>query len=658
MDRNRLFTCLCSFLLSFFLAISSVACLVTAFSLPTINWGILALICALAAAVCCFCFSGRLWLIPLGIFALVGGFLWQSGALENGVETLAYQVSAYYNAQYHIGIISWTGRNLFHLDVTLPVTVVAVLIVTLVSWCICRKANAIAAVTVAILPPALAAGVPSCLPNTLWLYLFLLTLVLLLLTQTTRRQDPAQGNRLTALAALPTALALWLLFACIPVGSIPSNALTQTFIDPIVSLEFWDKLAGRVQPPITMDGSQIDLSQLGVQRYTDIQIMDVRSETAQTLYLRSQSYNTYDKLRWGRSIHSCELAWPEEELLSHSGRVLISTQYQHRRMYVPYYAPHVMEGDMDALDNGQSMTVYSYDLMDLPADYWQLETDQDISCAGCTQLPSSTLAWAQLQLPKIVSDGSSVYNTAQAIARFVRSRAEYDLMAPAMHQDNGDFVRWFVTNGDKGYCVHFASSAVVLLRAAGIPARYVTGYLVPASQWLPLGSDGYIAPVTDANAHAWAEYYLPGVGWVALEATPSANSDYTEPTWEETKTPSPTADLSWLLPAIGILLITAGVCCLAAIRIRALLRWRKLTHGPVKQRILAYWQELTLLSGVLDQLPDAELLALAQEAKFSDHTMEESCLAPFRKAREQALAQLKKLPFFRRLALRIFRGVY
>jgi hypothetical protein len=65
------------------------------------------------------------------------------------------------------------------------------------------------------------------------------------------------------------------------------------------------------------------------------------------------------------------------------------------------------------------------------------------------------------------------------VADYVRSSAVYDTDTEAMHE-LGDFVPWFLTESDRGYCVHFASAAVLLLRCLGVPARYVTGYLVRA----------------------------------------------------------------------------------------------------------------------------------------------------------------------------------
>ena len=55
-----------------------------------------------------------------------------------------------------------------------------------------------------------------------------------------------------------------------------------------------------------------------------------------------------------------------------------------------------------------------------------------------------------------------------------------------MDLDSEDFAIWFLTEADTGYCIHFATAAVVLLRAAGIPARYVDGYVVNTQKDVPV----------------------------------------------------------------------------------------------------------------------------------------------------------------------------
>src|SRR5665809_71898 len=66
----------------------------------------------------------------------------------------------------------------------------------------------------------------------------------------------------------------------------------------------------------------------------------------------------------------------------------------------------------------------------------------------------------------------------------------------------------------KGYCVQFATAMVMMSRAAGIPAHMALGFL-------PGSSDKGVWTVIAADAHAWPELYLDGLGWTRFEPTPS-----------------------------------------------------------------------------------------------------------------------------------------
>jgi transglutaminase-like putative cysteine protease len=65
-----------------------------------------------------------------------------------------------------------------------------------------------------------------------------------------------------------------------------------------------------------------------------------------------------------------------------------------------------------------------------------------------------------------------------------------------------------------GFCGHYASAFVALMRAAGVPAHVVTGYL--GGEWIPYG--GYFL-VRQSEAHAWAEVWLAGRGWTRVDPT-------------------------------------------------------------------------------------------------------------------------------------------
>ncbi len=87
----------------------------------------------------------------------------------------------------------------------------------------------------------------------------------------------------------------------------------------------------------------------------------------------------------------------------------------------------------------------------------------------------------------------------------------YTLETPLPGHDGVDE---FLFVQQKGFCEHFSSAFVVLMRAAGIPARVVTGYVGGVRN--PYG-DYYV--VRKMNAHAWAEIWLQGHGWVRYDPT-------------------------------------------------------------------------------------------------------------------------------------------
>jgi transglutaminase-like putative cysteine protease len=75
----------------------------------------------------------------------------------------------------------------------------------------------------------------------------------------------------------------------------------------------------------------------------------------------------------------------------------------------------------------------------------------------------------------------------------------------------------FLFERREGFCGHYASSFAALMRAAGVPARVVSGYR--GGDWVvPLGGTGYL-DIRQAQAHAWSEVWLAGEGWRAVDPT-------------------------------------------------------------------------------------------------------------------------------------------
>ncbi|HTX90499.1 MAG TPA: transglutaminaseTgpA domain-containing protein [Anaerolineales bacterium] len=140
---------------------------------------------------------------------------------------------------------------------------------------------------------------------------------------------------------------------------------------------------------------------------------------------------------------------------------------------------------------------------------------------------------------RLTAEALTPYDRAVAIEEYLRT-FPYTLDVPYPPQQR-DVVDYFLFDLKKGYCDYFATSMVVLARAAGIPARLAVGY---APGTFNLNSRRFV--VTEADAHSWAEVYFPGIGWMPFEATPSRPAlDRSQPLPAET----PPAIIPSALPA-------------------------------------------------------------------------------------------------------------
>ena len=100
------------------------------------------------------------------------------------------------------------------------------------------------------------------------------------------------------------------------------------------------------------------------------------------------------------------------------------------------------------------------------------------------------------------------------IAEIVRNQVPYSVYTP---EYKDDYALYFFTQAETGLCRYYATAAVAMYRAFGIPARYVTGY----AENLSAGQETNISAI----GHAWVEVYLDGMGWVIIDPTSSNNID-------------------------------------------------------------------------------------------------------------------------------------
>jgi hypothetical protein len=209
-----------------------------------------------------------------------------------------------------------------------------------------------------------------------------------------------------------------------------------------------------------------------------------------------------------------------------------------------------------------------------------------------------------LQLPDMLPDrvralarditarGRTPYDRAVAIERYLRLIPySLDVPAPPSTREATDF---FLFDLKKGYCDYYATAMTVMARAAGLPARLVTGY---ASGSYDSYSAEYV--IKEADAHSWTEIYFTGLGWIEFEPTagqplphretmqPATPSDGAKPTTKRGWEILPRLDLRWLQTAW--LLIPLAAClygCWLFVDDRRI-RWRSpdLAVGVIYKRL-------------------------------------------------------------------------
>ena len=129
-------------------------------------------------------------------------------------------------------------------------------------------------------------------------------------------------------------------------------------------------------------------------------------------------------------------------------------------------------------------------------------------------------------LQGIFSSDRRPENTAQvkqAILQATGAGLAYREKAVTPNGEN-DFLTYVLQQHTGGYSVHYATAATLMFRYFGIPARYVEGYLIKQTDAEKM-RPGEPFALTQKHAHAWAEYYIDGIGWLPFECTPGYMDD-------------------------------------------------------------------------------------------------------------------------------------
>lgn len=298
----------------------------------------------------------------------------------------------------------------------------------------------------------------------------------------------------------------------------------------------------------------------------------------------------------GRGNQAFRLAWRHNLQLQISHQQALATLFTagavqqislpHRLNYTPYFT---LDGDLFTLQTPPAL--FRYTVTTSWLDRQQTGFDQAMLAEEVKLAGTDDRQWAQMQadylqlpdnLPAVVgqtartvtADASTPFARALRLESYLRETGRYTLQPPLPPADQ-DFVAYFLADR-RGTCVYYATALAVMARTLGIPARYVEGFSLDYNQ----AARTYQA--SGRNAHAWAELYFQGVGWLTFDATPAGEAENpgVSPTpaisVEPTPGPGPTVTppatgptkngtaLGWLLGLVAlILLVVAGRLLLA-----------------------------------------------------------------------------------------------
>ena len=242
-----------------------------------------------------------------------------------------------------------------------------------------------------------------------------------------------------------------------------------------------------------------------------------------------------------------------------------------------------------------------------------------------------TLRWAAelKRQPGLAQAGADTL--ANAVMQHIRTAGFTYTLAPGEYE-GPDTIDQFWLDRREGFCEHFAAAFVVVMRAMGVPARVVTGY----QGMEPVPVDGYYL-VRQSSAHAWAEYWRAGSGWVRADPTAAVAPDRIRASRN-------------LLPAPGLL---AGALGTVSPALLAQLKgvWEALNNRWNQSMMFSRGQQFDLLRSLGVGSPSWEDLALLLTGALSSLALVGAAWAwwdrhridPWARQMKQMRAALRKL---------------
>ena len=266
------------------------------------------------------------------------------------------------------------------------------------------------------------------------------------------------------------------------------------------------------------------------------------------------------------------------------------------------------------------------------------------------------------------------------VTDYVSTLHPYEEATPFPPED-ADFVTWFVCDSETGFCVHYASTAVILLRMANIPARYVTGYVTKTEEL------DWESTLYSTDAHAWFEFYSDDFGWVMGDPTPGNGfaaaiydinaiqkayydidvkfenyktnkennlyGDYDDPV-EVEYVPKDVRNVMFILKVIAYVLIglVLALCVFFILfRIVYIIFWmNRFRNKDISLRSIYYYRYFSRVCKAYKGILNEEVINIAKKARFSENGLNEEELNELIELGKKSCADNRKsLPGHKRI---------
>lgn len=667
-----------SFAIDIFLCITLISslfyCLVTSFDIKT-EWYIIvvptAIFCTIYGLLASLVKKSGVLFISVAITMIVFVFTLLF-SLESILEQLSYVItqvlkllSQYLPVQNKIILGDTLGTSATGLFVFISAILSAVFTISLIRY---KRILIPSLLSMVLLVPCFI--LVNTLPSLVCLFIAIASLIALYISKNTRKFRPSQGGVIAAISFGTMLVVMAILLAFNPIEKYERFDWQENLLQSIENSFNIDdgrkttaeKNLNEIKGSLEEKENLIDISPL---TQTHTPVMTVTSAVGGNIYLKGTAYADYRDNIWSILSDNNAARYPQDFVpftATIGNNALTDTRVhmlnESKIAYVPYFleslpntlnsvADVCVKNDTDKNEFNYSHypfyaeNTYRYNNSAEAEDYKAFVYDTYLEIPRKTQIELRRIADQEGFLDSELTVSEKI----EMVKNYISNSKTYSLKTPKMPSGK-DFATWFLNESDTGYCVHFATAGTLMLRALGIPARYVTGYYATAYA-------NQTVTVTTDNAHAWVEYYSDTAGWIPLECTPSSfqparyvgsqrASVGTQPTTvEPTTAPTsptngtvshstkPKNDIKSLFGFNGftIAMMSLGIVALALIAIfsrRIIIikkRKQRFETGRNNKRAICIYKELKNLTKISHILVTDEVKSVYEKARFSNHTI-------------------------------------